>query len=575
MPGHATSVRCTSAGCCGRRLGVDGRARAVADGDRARRALGRPPCQPCRSSTSWRAAHADLRRRWLDVATPSSPRVSSQCWRPAAASLDCSLPTRQRSASLADHDRAATTCRTWTTGRRAGRWKRRELLRIAARDLVGDADLVVDRPPPWPRWRPTCSPARWPASSASSRPGRHRMGKLGARELNYASDVDVMFVGDGDPTSSSAPPGACWRSPGRCFRVDANLRPEGRDGPLVRTLASYEAYWERWAEPWEFQALLKARPVAGDPALGDRLAFGGRGASSGAGRSAPTTCARSASMKERAEAAGRARGPRRAGDQAGPGRHPRHRVLGAAAAAGARAGRSAAARAGHAPMPRRAGRRRLRRRRRRRRPSPTPTGSCDGRAPAPARRRAAGPHRSRRRRPRAGWPGCSGYTGEPEAGADRGVRRDLAAARSGVRAIHERLWFRPLLEAFAGARHARPEAAADRLAAFGFTDVERTRQAVRELTRGLTRSSRLMQQLLPLLLDWLSASPDPDLGLLGLRKLATGQQRSMAAGHRVPRLARGRPAAVRCSSARAGCSARSSRQPRPRSPRLPDADAPR
>ena len=57
----------------------------------------------------------------------------------------------------------------------------------------------------------------------------------------------------------------------RCFRVDANLRPQGRDGPLVRTLDSYEAYWERWAEPWEFQALIKARAVAGDAELGQRF----------------------------------------------------------------------------------------------------------------------------------------------------------------------------------------------------------------------------------------------------------------------------------------------------------------
>src|SRR6266511_5133980 len=55
---------------------------------------------------------------------------------------------------------------------------------------------------------------------------------------------------------------------GSCFRVDANLRPEGRNGPLSRTLGSYVAYWDRWAEPWEFQALLKARPVAGDHELG-------------------------------------------------------------------------------------------------------------------------------------------------------------------------------------------------------------------------------------------------------------------------------------------------------------------
>ena len=54
------------------------------------------------------------------------------------------------------------------------------------------------------------------------------------------------------------------------WEVDAALRPEGKDGPLVRTLASHEAYYKRWASTWEFQALLKARPVAGDLELGAR-----------------------------------------------------------------------------------------------------------------------------------------------------------------------------------------------------------------------------------------------------------------------------------------------------------------
>ena len=53
---------------------------------------------------------------------------------------------------------------------------------------------------------------------------------------------------------------------GTCFRVDANLRPEGRNGPLSRTLGSYQAYWDRWAQPWELQALVKVRPVAGEAA---------------------------------------------------------------------------------------------------------------------------------------------------------------------------------------------------------------------------------------------------------------------------------------------------------------------
>src|SRR5207302_9483707 len=116
----------------------------------------------------------------------------------------------------------------------------------------------------------------------------------------------------------------------------------------------------------------------------------------------------------------------------------------------------------------------------------------------------------------------------PDATAVARFDRDLSRCRTAVRSRHDRIWFRPLLEAFTdGGGPLAPEAVEERLSAFGFADAERTRQAVRELTRGLTRSSRLMQQMLPLLLEWLSAAPDPDLGLLGLRNLASGPQRSM------------------------------------------------
>lgn len=112
------------------------------------------------------------------------------------------------------------------------------------------------------------------------------MGKTGACELNYISDVDVVFVartlpeyadtlsdedmlaiatrlatGVGKVVSAPAGEPALWV-------LDAGLRPEGKDGPLVRTLPSYQAYYQRWAKGWEFQALLKARPVAGDAELG-------------------------------------------------------------------------------------------------------------------------------------------------------------------------------------------------------------------------------------------------------------------------------------------------------------------
>ena len=78
----------------------------------------------------------------------------------------------------------------------------------------------------------------------------------------------------------------------------------------------------------------------------------------------------------------------------------------------------------------------------------------------------------------------------------------------------------------AGAGPLTAGATEERLAAFGFTDVERTRAAVRELADGLTRRSKLLQQILPLVLEWLSTTPDPDLGLLQLRRLAEGPARS-------------------------------------------------
>jgi glutamate-ammonia-ligase adenylyltransferase len=108
------------------------------------------------------------------------------------------------------------------------------------------------------------------------------MGKCGARELNYISDVDVIFVAEpsGDLESSRAMEIATklvtrmmrimdevGNEPS-LWQVDANLRPEGKSGALVRSLDSHQSYYERWAESWEFQALLKARPIAGDQALG-------------------------------------------------------------------------------------------------------------------------------------------------------------------------------------------------------------------------------------------------------------------------------------------------------------------
>src|SRR3954447_6543529 len=189
----------------------------------------------------------DYRLRDAFVAVTAASRFLSRLLTADASALDVL-------AALDDRRRPA-----YDTPEALAHWKQLELLRIAARDLIGMDDLETVG----------CNLA---GLGADVLDGAYRlsgagplavigMGKLGAEELNYASDIDVMFVGEGDvrPLLQIAR---------TCFRVDADLRPEGRGGPLIRTLDSYEAYWDRWADTWEFQALLKARAVAGDPTLG-------------------------------------------------------------------------------------------------------------------------------------------------------------------------------------------------------------------------------------------------------------------------------------------------------------------
>ncbi|MUL65289.1 bifunctional glutamine-synthetase adenylyltransferase/deadenyltransferase [Mycobacterium sp. CBMA 234] len=95
------------------------------------------------------------------------------------------------------------------------------------------------------------------------------MGKSGARELNYVSDVDVIFVVETADSVSTRVAGEMMRFAGETFfELDAALRPEGKAGQLVRTLESHVAYYQRWAKTWEFQALLKARAAVGDAELG-------------------------------------------------------------------------------------------------------------------------------------------------------------------------------------------------------------------------------------------------------------------------------------------------------------------
>ncbi|HEX2267617.1 MAG TPA: hypothetical protein VHI97_05375, partial [Actinomycetota bacterium] len=101
-------------------------------------------------------------------------------------------------------------------------------------------------------------------------------GRLGGEELSFGSDLDVMVVYDGEgPSDFQAASKAAEeifefvRASG--WRIDADLRPEGKSGPLARSMVSFLEYWSRWAQTWEYQTLLRARFVGGDEPLGRRF----------------------------------------------------------------------------------------------------------------------------------------------------------------------------------------------------------------------------------------------------------------------------------------------------------------
>jgi glutamate-ammonia-ligase adenylyltransferase len=102
------------------------------------------------------------------------------------------------------------------------------------------------------------------------------LGKLGAEELTFASDLDLLFVYEGEgPDASRLGIEAAERTTAAVrdagWESDADLRPEGRSGPLARSFAAYLEYWERYAETWEFQSLTRVRFVAGDEGVGHRF----------------------------------------------------------------------------------------------------------------------------------------------------------------------------------------------------------------------------------------------------------------------------------------------------------------
>jgi glutamate-ammonia-ligase adenylyltransferase len=185
------------------------------------------------------------------------------------------------------------------------RFKYRQLLRIGARDLLGDADLSVTTEE-LSRLADACLAQAWAEAEAAARarfgapldPAGGEaglavvgMGKLGGEELNYSSDIDLMFVYGAEGETAGGPEGRLENGEyfarvcrdlvarieevteeGYAFRVDLRLRPEGRMGPVAMSLDAYRAYHRERAELWERQALLKARACAGDPGVAARFA---------------------------------------------------------------------------------------------------------------------------------------------------------------------------------------------------------------------------------------------------------------------------------------------------------------
>jgi glutamate-ammonia-ligase adenylyltransferase len=399
------------------------------------------------------------------------------------------------------------------------RWKALEYLRIAARDL-GGLDPLEEVGAALALMADDVLSEAWAmAGSDSAGLAVIAMGKLGGRELNYASDVDLLFVGAGDVRR-------LLDVARRCFRVDIDLRPEGRDGPLVRSLEAYETYWRRWAQTWEFQSLLKTRPVAGNQQL--QQAFAEAASTHVWGRTFGADDLRQVrAMKARAEGEIRRKGLTER--EIKRGRGGLRDIEFAVQLLQLVHGR-------HDPALR----------------SPTTLAALNdlavaGYVDAGDADKLAGAYRFLRTVEHrlqladgaqihalptevGALERLARVLGYRDARQENAVGQFLADVRhhqSVARNIHEQLFFRPLLELFAGVSvELSPEAAITRLAAFGFTDAARTRQALRELTSGLTRSSRMMQQLLPLLLGWLSESPNPDDGLLGLRTLLASPHRA-------------------------------------------------
>ncbi|MDH6584202.1 glutamate-ammonia-ligase adenylyltransferase [Streptomyces sp. SAI-133] len=415
---------------------------------------------------------------------------------------------------------------------------RRCLLSIAARDVCGTIDLaetaaeLADLATATLRAALAMARAAAPEDAALCRLAVIAMGKCGGHELNYVSDVDVIFVGE---AVDGADEGKALRAAtklashmmrvcsettveGSIWPVDANLRPEGRNGPLVRTLSSHLAYYQRWAKTWEFQALLKARPVAGDPELGEEyvaaleplvwkaaerenfvadvqkmrrrvvenipVAELDRQLKLGPGGLRDVEFA----VQLLQLVHGREDGSLRSGT-----------TLDAlqALAAGGYVGRADAAQLDAAYRFLRSMEHRIQLYRLRR-THLVPEDEADLR--------------------RLGR--SLGLRADPVTELSREWKRHASV----VRRLHEKLFYRPLLDAVAqlgpGDIRLSAGAARERLVALGYADPASALRHLEALASGVTRKAAIQRTLLPVLLGWFAESADPDAGLLNFRKVS-------------------------------------------------------
>ncbi|WP_024287986.1 bifunctional [glutamine synthetase] adenylyltransferase/[glutamine synthetase]-adenylyl-L-tyrosine phosphorylase [Cellulomonas sp. KRMCY2] len=418
---------------------------------------------------------------------------------------------------------------------------RRRLLRIAAADLVSTEPLsllsavaaaLADLASAALEAALALARADQTDHGAGVRLAVIGMGKCGGRELNYVSDVDVIYVaeaGDGYGEEQALAAGtrlaaglarACSGASGEpaLWPVDAALRPEGKNGPLVRTVASHVAYYERWASTWEFQALLKARVVAGDTEVG-RAYTDALTPMVWRAAERENFVEDSQAMRRRVEqnvptqeadrqlklGVGGLRDVEftvqllqlvhgRADDSI---RSPNTLTALAALAAGGYVGRDHAARLAVCYRLLRVLEHRIQLHRLRR-THLMPTAEPDLRRLA----RSIGLR-----------------TGAADAVVERwrSTRRD-------VRHLHEELFYRPLLPATASLSREdvslAPEAARARLSAIGYRDPAGALRHISALTEGLSRRAAIQRQLLPVLLGWFAEGSDPDAGLLAFRRLS-------------------------------------------------------